>query len=118
MIRVVETGKNPTMRYLHRTHRISVAWLHEVFGQDFLDLCYEVSAKMCADIFTKAFTEKTSWEAVCMLINHVDIDKLKMLMDDYASRESISPAPTNGGDTHAHTQTERTNPNLSPSVVL
>ena len=31
MLRVVETGKNPTMRYLHRTHRVSVAWLHERF---------------------------------------------------------------------------------------
>ena len=30
MIRVVATGKNPTMRYLVRTHRVSVAWLHDV----------------------------------------------------------------------------------------
>ena len=28
MICVVTTGKNPTMRYLARTHRVSVAWLH------------------------------------------------------------------------------------------
>ena len=27
MIRVVSIGKNPTMRYLARTHRVSVAWL-------------------------------------------------------------------------------------------
>ena len=39
MIRVIETGKNPTMRYLHRTHRVSVAWLHEVFqGEHLIDL--------------------------------------------------------------------------------
>ena len=31
MLRVVETGKIPTMRYLHRTHRVSVAWLHARF---------------------------------------------------------------------------------------
>eukprot|EP00974_Lingulodinium_polyedra_P010199 978988-Lingulodinium_polyedra.AAC.1 len=30
MIRVVETGRNPTMRYLHRTRRVSAAWLYEV----------------------------------------------------------------------------------------
>ena len=30
MIRVIETGRNPTMRYLHRTHRISIATLHEI----------------------------------------------------------------------------------------
>ena len=29
-MRVVSTGKSPTMRYLARTHRVSVAWLHEV----------------------------------------------------------------------------------------
>ena len=29
-IRVVSTGKNPTVRYLARTHRVSVAWLHAV----------------------------------------------------------------------------------------
>ena len=53
MIRVIETGKNPTMRYLHRTHRVSVAWLHEVFKGDHLRLMYEISARMAADIFTK-----------------------------------------------------------------
>ena len=58
MIRVIETGKNPTMRYLHRTHRVSVAWLHEVFKGDHLRLMYEISARMAADIFTKAFSDK------------------------------------------------------------
>ena len=38
MIRVVETGKNPTMRYIGRTHGISVAWLHEVFQKSELAL--------------------------------------------------------------------------------
>jgi hypothetical protein len=58
MIRVIESGKNPTMRYLHRTHRVSVAWLHEIFLSDEFTIKYEVSAKMAADIFTKAFTDK------------------------------------------------------------
>ena len=29
MIQVVKTGKNPTMRYLGRTHGVSIPWLHE-----------------------------------------------------------------------------------------
>ena len=33
MIRVAEIGRNPTMRYFARTHRVSVAWLHETFSQ-------------------------------------------------------------------------------------
>ena len=43
MIRVVSTGRNPTMRYLGRTHRISVAWLHERFAEDDVALVYEVT---------------------------------------------------------------------------
>ena len=58
MLRVVETGKNPTMRYLHRAHRVSVSWLHECFkGKKDLDIVYEKSDNMCADIYTKAFTD-------------------------------------------------------------
>eukprot|EP00974_Lingulodinium_polyedra_P066239 6409766-Lingulodinium_polyedra.AAC.1 len=30
MIRVIKTGRNPTMRFLHRTRRISIAVLHEI----------------------------------------------------------------------------------------
>eukprot|EP00974_Lingulodinium_polyedra_P029591 2851022-Lingulodinium_polyedra.AAC.1 len=30
MIRVIKTGRNPILRYLHRTHRISIAVLHEI----------------------------------------------------------------------------------------
>ena len=52
LIRVVKTGRNPTMRHLHRTHRISVAWLHEVFSRRDAILAYAVSAKMAADIYT------------------------------------------------------------------
>ena len=54
MIRVVESGRNPTMRYLHRTHRVSVAWLHEQLssGRDGVELIYEDTTRMAADIFT------------------------------------------------------------------
>jgi len=30
-IRIIETGKNPTIRHLGRTHRVDLAWLHEQF---------------------------------------------------------------------------------------
>ena len=77
MIRCVETGRNPTMRYLHRTHRVSVAWIHECFERDDMRLVYELTAKMCADIYTKAFTDTTKWQAACWLINVVDPAQLK-----------------------------------------
>ena len=57
MIRVLETGRNPTMRYLHRTHRVSVSRLHEAHQRKDFDLMYELTSRMCADIYTKVFTD-------------------------------------------------------------
>ena len=88
MIRVIETGRNPTMRYLSRTHRVSVAWLHETFSQQEIELVYEVSAKMCADIYTKAFTDASKWIAACDLINIVDPSRLRQFITD-----CITPPP-------------------------
>eukprot|EP00972_Heterocapsa_arctica_P106228 15648775-Heterocapsa_arctica.AAC.1 len=61
MIRVVETGRTPTMRYLLRMHGVSVAWLHEIFNNKFIELGYELFSRMCADIYTKGFTDGIKW---------------------------------------------------------
>ena len=84
-IRAVETGRNPSMRYLARTHRVSVAWLHETFSRQNTCLMYEASSKMCADIYTKAFTEVTKWQAACDLINIVDPVRLKQLLIEFSN---------------------------------
>ena len=39
MIRVVETGRNPTMRHLGRTHYIQVSWLNERFQAKDFETC-------------------------------------------------------------------------------
>ena len=69
MIGVVRTGKNPTMRHLERSHGICIAWMHEVFQEGYVSLAYEVTAKMAADIHTKAFKDHVSWAHACQLIN-------------------------------------------------
>ncbi len=43
MIRVCQTGRNPTMRHIGRTHRTSVAWMHEVFSAPNIKLVYEAT---------------------------------------------------------------------------
>ena len=69
MIRVCETGKNPTMRHLGRTHGVSVAWLHEQLAvRKLVDLEYTDSNLMAADIYTKAFTDADRWEHALLLI--------------------------------------------------
>ena len=79
MIKVVESGRNPTMRYIGRTHGVSVAWLHETFRGGDLALACELSSRMCADIYTKAFTDADKWKLACWLINICDRHALRQL---------------------------------------
>eukprot|EP00969_Alexandrium_andersonii_P133696 5912851-Alexandrium_andersonii.AAC.1 len=53
MLQIMRTGRNPTMRYLRRTHRVSVQWLPEQLGPSVtsVDMRYEDTADMCADIY-------------------------------------------------------------------
>ena len=69
MIRVCETGRNPTMRHLGRTHRVSVDWLHEQFAADQVTLLYEKTDRQAGDIFTKGFTNPDKWRHAAELIN-------------------------------------------------
>ena len=98
MIQVIRSGKNPTMRYLHRTHRVSVGWLHERFQQQFLDLVYEASQRMCADIYTKTFDNKDKWKHACWLIGLVDPKELQGLIK-WMEELPETPAPVPPGDT-------------------
>ena len=79
IIRVVQTGKSPTMRHLGRTHRISVAWLHEVVRDPQHQLMYEESGKLCADICTQGVPDRGKWQAACDLVNIADRARLRQL---------------------------------------
>ena len=77
MISVVRSGRNPTMRYLERTHGVSFAWLHEVFQADHVALVYEITGKMAADIYTKGYDDGRKWKSVTSLINIVTPEFLR-----------------------------------------
>ncbi len=53
MIQVAETGRNPTMRYLSRRHRVDVAWLHEVSTMGDVQIQFVPTDTMAAEIYTK-----------------------------------------------------------------
>ena len=76
MIRVIESGRNPTMRHLGRVHRISVAWLHEQLGTSEsrgpVKIHWTETECMAADIYAKAFTDKDKWDHALRLIGIVD----------------------------------------------
>ena len=60
VLQIIRTGKNMTMRHCERTHRVPVAWLHELYtaNQDtYFKLHFAKSEQMVADLFTKAFTD-------------------------------------------------------------
>ena len=43
---------------------------------------------MCADIYTKAFSDSGKWEAACELINIVDPSKLTKLLTDQTTQQT------------------------------
>ena len=39
-IRVIETGRNPTMRHISRTHGVNLSFLHECLGKGLYSIEY------------------------------------------------------------------------------
>ena len=70
-IRMLETGKNPTLRHLGRTHKVDLAWMFEQFSREVFDLRYCTSEEQAADIFTKHFVNPDKWKQVTRLIGHM-----------------------------------------------
>ena len=81
MVRICQTGRNPTMRYLARTHGVSSAWLHEQIHSGVLRLQYTPGPEMRADIFTKMFADSARWEAACWLVNILHPDRLPEVIE-------------------------------------
>ena len=60
VLQIIRTGKNMTMRHFERTHRVPVAWLHELYAVNkgrYFNLNFAKSEQMVADLFTKAFSD-------------------------------------------------------------
>ena len=78
MISVARSGKNPTMRHLERSHGVAVTWMHDMFERGYMCLAYEVTGRMAADIYTKAFSDPRKWKHACAQIGLL---KPEMLTD-------------------------------------
>ena len=57
------------MRHLSRTHRVSVAWLHEQYERGDSTFTYVRSCQMAADVFTKSIPNPDGWFAARRKIN-------------------------------------------------
>ena len=54
-IRILETGRNPTIRHLGRVHKVGIAFLHECYERGDVIMQYTPTDRQSADIFTKCF---------------------------------------------------------------
>ena len=97
MMPVVETGRNPTMRYIGRTHGVSIAWLHERFKDKHHLMTYGESSKQAGDIFTKPCIDAAKWESVCDLIGVCHSSRLHALIRHFVAtygKLSLKPKPS------------------------
>ena len=67
-IRVIETGRNPSMRHMSRTHGVALGFLHECLTDKHFTIEYCETRRMAADIFTKPFANAQKWVHACGLI--------------------------------------------------
>ena len=93
MLRVIETGRTPTMRYLAITQRASVQWLHEVFKREHIRCVCARTDVMAGDIYIKAFCEPDKWTRAQELKNIIDPQKLMQSLLDRPSKEATLEEP-------------------------
>jgi hypothetical protein len=71
MLCVMKSGRSPTMRHLSRSHRVSVAWLHEQHKREHFEFAYVETDSMAADMFTKSMPSPAKWtharKSICVL---------------------------------------------------
>ena len=93
------------MRHIGRTHRVDLAFIHEIFAQGQMAMQWTDTKKMSADIFTKAFVNSDEWKHVRGLIATV------RTLDDKFQVVNSKGGPTGLAPTHvapdlSFTQTE------------
>ena len=124
MLQCIRTCKNSSMRHLLRTHRISVAFLHERYRNgDFL-FAHENGVNMPADIFTKAFTDKAKWKRARQLINVVLPSEIQEVLQEHKAifegimeKEALPAAPSIDVAERTWTRTDKHKRGVSPHLT-
>ena len=58
VIKIVQKGRTPALRHLHRTHRINLDWITETCHMEAIELKYVGTTEQIADMMTKHFEPK------------------------------------------------------------
>ena len=81
------------MRYLSRTHRVSVGWLHERCSVETdVEVMYTSSELMVGDIYTKAFTDAKRWDHARSLISIIDPKWIERSFGTHPLYKSLVPS--------------------------
>ena len=67
VIKIVLKQRSPALRHVSRTHRINLDWTFEVMQNENVLLKYVNTKFQTADMMTKAFTRKETWETLLSL---------------------------------------------------
>ena len=63
-VHIVTSGKNQSLRYLHRVHSLAISQLHEKLNMNLFEIQHVPGTHMLADGVTKIISGKTSWATV------------------------------------------------------
>ena len=67
--KLIKSGKiDKAMGHVKRTHGISLSFSHEVYKKGLIDVKDCHTKAMCADIFTKSFSEAEAWGHARLLL--------------------------------------------------
>jgi molybdenum cofactor biosynthesis enzyme MoaA len=78
-IRIILSGKNPTMKHLSRTQRLSINWLRErALNDEDFEPVYVDTKEQASDILTKVSTERVGWWRNMMLMSHFRASEFKV----------------------------------------
>ena len=67
-IQIVNKGRSPALRHLAKTHRVSLAWVHEVCSSSGVSLVHCPTDVQLADSFTKAL-ERVKFDAALLQLS-------------------------------------------------
>ena len=97
-IRVITSGKKPTIRHMSRTHRINIQFLHAPVVRKQVQLVSCRTDHMCVDIVSKHCTNLPIWRNVLENILHV---RVQHVWGSVAEKSVHKPRKAKSGETSA-----------------
>ena len=79
MIKLLNHGYSPSMRYLGRTHAVSISAMKEVIDLKQIEVEYIGTKEMKADILTKGFASRVIWDNARIMIMTGNRDEFEEL---------------------------------------